>query len=127
MTNDVVDSDLANAPSKLLVADLLARLPEHLSLAAIADEVNHLARLREEHVASQKRNDIAQNVIAEEYQQDEPELSQALEMLRRMPSASTFEDILEEVTILIALREADEDVAAGRVIPNEEVKRILGL
>jgi predicted transcriptional regulator len=56
---------------------------------------------------------------------DESDKSAAMAAIERLPDSAIFDDILEEVKVLIALREADEDIAAGRVIPHEEVKRIV--
>ena len=56
---------------------------------------------------------------------NESDKSAAIAAIERLPDSATFDDILEEVNVLIALREVDEDIAAGRLIPHEEVKRIV--
>ncbi len=47
----------------------------------------------------------------------------ALEALQRMPDSVTLEDICEELAILTAIRRGEADVATGRVVSHEEVKR----
>jgi len=49
-----------------------------------------------------------------------------LEAVHRLPEEATFRDIAEEVAFLAAIREGEEDLANGRVLSNEEVKRRLG-
>jgi hypothetical protein len=44
-----------------------------------------------------------------------------LEAVRRMPDSANLDDIRNELELLAALRRAEEDVKAGRVIPHAEV------
>jgi predicted transcriptional regulator len=46
-----------------------------------------------------------------------------IEAVRALPDGASFEEILEEVAILAAIRRGQADVEAGRVISHEEVKR----
>ena len=45
-----------------------------------------------------------------------------LEAVHRLPEEASFHDIAEEVAFLAALREGQEDIQAGKVISNEEMK-----
>lgn len=44
------------------------------------------------------------------------------EVLDRLPENATFEEIAEQIAILTALEAAEEDIRAGRVFTDEEVK-----
>jgi predicted transcriptional regulator len=44
------------------------------------------------------------------------------EALDRMPENATLHEIAEEIAILAALEEAEDDIRAGRVSSNDEVK-----
>jgi predicted transcriptional regulator len=44
------------------------------------------------------------------------------EMLDRLPENATFAEIAEEIAILTALEAAEDDIRAGRVSSDEEVK-----
>lgn len=46
----------------------------------------------------------------------------AIEAVRELPDEATFEDILEHIAILAAIRRGEEAADAGRVISHEEVK-----
>lgn len=46
-----------------------------------------------------------------------------IETVRELPDEATFEEILEQITILAALREGEADADAGRVIAHEEIKK----
>lgn len=46
-----------------------------------------------------------------------------LDQINRFSDEATIFEISEEISILAALRRADEDIEAGRVIPHEEVVR----
>jgi len=46
-----------------------------------------------------------------------------LEAVSSMPDSLTLDEIRAELELLSKLREAEADIAAGRVIPHEEVKR----
>jgi predicted transcriptional regulator len=47
----------------------------------------------------------------------------ATEALAHMPEIVSLREISEELAILAAIREAQADVSAGRVVTHEEVKR----
>ena len=46
-----------------------------------------------------------------------------LEAVRELPDEATFEEILEHIAIVAAIRRGEEASAAGRVIPHEDVKK----
>jgi predicted transcriptional regulator len=46
-----------------------------------------------------------------------------LEAVRGLPDETTFEEIIERISILAAIRRGEEAADAGEVIPHEEVKR----
>ena len=46
-----------------------------------------------------------------------------LEVVRQLPDESSIEEIIEHLTVLAALRRAEEAADAGRVVPHEEVKK----
>ncbi|HEV3237862.1 MAG TPA: hypothetical protein VGZ25_12785 [Gemmataceae bacterium] len=46
-----------------------------------------------------------------------------MEAVESLPEEATFDEILEEVAMLAALRRGLDDANAGRVITNEEMKR----
>ena len=43
--------------------------------------------------------------------------------LSQMPDTATLADIQENIKFLEAIREAEEDILAGRVVSHEEVKQ----
>lgn len=47
----------------------------------------------------------------------------ALEAIRRLSEEATFAEIIEAITIAAAIRRGEEDVAGGRIIPHEELKK----
>ena len=47
----------------------------------------------------------------------------ALDAVRTMPDSATLREILEELAILEAIRRGEADLAAGRVVSHDEVKR----
>jgi hypothetical protein len=47
---------------------------------------------------------------------------QAIAVIRRLPDDAGLRDIEEELALLAALQEADEDVRARRLVSNEEMK-----
>ena len=49
----------------------------------------------------------------------------ALQSLATLPEDSTYEEVQQEVRILAALEEAERDIATGRVVSHDEVKRRL--
>ena len=46
-----------------------------------------------------------------------------LSAVREMPDEVSFDDVLEQLEILAAIRRADEDIAAGRVYSQEEIEQ----
>jgi predicted transcriptional regulator len=46
-----------------------------------------------------------------------------LEVVRQLPDESSIEEIIEHLTVLAALRRAEEAADAGRVVPHEEVQK----
>jgi len=47
---------------------------------------------------------------------------QVLQAIQRLPDDIDFRDVAEEVAFLSAMLEAEEDIQAGRVISNEQMK-----
>lgn len=45
-----------------------------------------------------------------------------LEAVRQLPDDAGFEEVLERIETLAAIRRGEEDADAGRVIPHDEVK-----
>lgn len=50
---------------------------------------------------------------------------QVLAALQRLPEDATYEQMLETVEFMAAIQQGRDDVAAGRVVSHEEVKRQL--
>jgi predicted transcriptional regulator len=50
---------------------------------------------------------------------------QAIEAIKRLPEKASFKTIAYEVELLAAIREADEDIKKGRVVPIEKVRRMI--
>ena len=48
-----------------------------------------------------------------------------IETLRSLPETLTLDEISEEVALLAAIRQGAEAAEAGRVIPHEEVRRMV--
>lgn len=48
-----------------------------------------------------------------------------IDAVSRLPEATTIEAIQEEIEILAAIKRGEEAAAAGRVIPHEEVKKLV--
>lgn len=46
-----------------------------------------------------------------------------LNAVREMPEEVSFDEVLEQLEILAAIRRADEDIAAGRVYSQEEIEQ----
>ncbi len=46
-----------------------------------------------------------------------------LNAVHEMPDEVSFDDVLEQLEILAAIRRADEDIAAGRVYSQEEIEQ----
>jgi hypothetical protein len=99
MSAAVTEVDLASAPAKQLVAELLQRLPDGVSVQRIIAEIREVAGM------------------------DDTEHGAALRAIERMQRDATYEEIEDEIRLLIGLREADEEIEAGLGIPHDEVKR----
>jgi hypothetical protein len=48
---------------------------------------------------------------------------QVLSAIARLPEDIDFSDVKDEVAFLAAVQEAEEDIAARRIVANEEMKR----
>ena len=48
-----------------------------------------------------------------------------LQVLATMPEDASYDELSQEVKIVAALEEAEQDVRAGRVVSHEEAKRRL--
>ncbi len=46
-----------------------------------------------------------------------------LKVVRELPDETTWEEIVDHLDVLAAIRKADEDVEAGHFTTHEEVKR----
>ncbi len=51
---------------------------------------------------------------------------QVLQAINRLPDDIDYRDVSEEIAFLAAVQEAEQDIQAGRVITNEEMKARLG-
>ena len=52
---------------------------------------------------------------------------QVLQAIQRLPDDIDYRDVANEIAFLAAIREAESDIAEGRVVSNEEMKaRIAG-
>ncbi|MEX2581415.1 MAG: hypothetical protein WD342_20330 [Verrucomicrobiales bacterium] len=47
---------------------------------------------------------------------------QVLHVVRRLPDHADFRDVNEEIAMLAAVAEAEEDIREGRLVENEEMK-----
>ena len=47
---------------------------------------------------------------------------QVLQVVQRLPEDASFRDINEEIALLAAVSEAEEDIQAGRLVRNEDMK-----
>ncbi len=47
---------------------------------------------------------------------------QVLQAIHRLPDDIDFRDIAEEIALLAAVREAEHDIAGGRMVTNEQMK-----
>jgi hypothetical protein len=47
---------------------------------------------------------------------------QVLEAIQRLPDDIGFRDVADEIALLAALQEAEDDIGHGRLISNEEMK-----
>jgi predicted transcriptional regulator len=46
-----------------------------------------------------------------------------IEAIEKLPDEATLEEIQDEIAILASIRQAEADVASGRAVPHEEVKK----
>ena len=53
------------------------------------------------------------------------EKTAVLETVRKLSEEATFEEILDAISMLAAIRRGEEAAESGRVVPHEEVKRRL--
>lgn len=51
---------------------------------------------------------------------------QALEAIQRLPDDAGFRDVTEEIALLAAIHEAEQDIQEGRLASNDEIKKRLG-
>lgn len=47
---------------------------------------------------------------------------QVLQATNRLPDNADFRDVSEEIAFLAAMKEAEQDIAEGRLITNEQMK-----
>lgn len=47
---------------------------------------------------------------------------QVLQAIRRLPEDIDYRDVADEIAFLSAVREAEQDIAAGRLVSNEQMK-----
>lgn len=47
---------------------------------------------------------------------------QVLQAINRLPDSADFRDVSEEIAFLAAMKEAEQDIAEGRLITNEQMK-----
>ena len=45
-----------------------------------------------------------------------------IEAIQRLPSDADFRDVTEEIALLAAVNEAEDDISKGRLVSNEEMK-----
>jgi predicted transcriptional regulator len=48
-----------------------------------------------------------------------------IDTLKKLPEEVSIEQILEEIEILVAIRRGEDAADAGRVIPHEDVKKMV--
>jgi hypothetical protein len=51
---------------------------------------------------------------------------QVMLAIERLPEDADFKDVKDEIAFLAALREAEDDIAEGRTVTNEEMRRRIG-
>ena len=51
---------------------------------------------------------------------------QVLEAIQRLPEDINFRDVTDEIALLAAVQEAEQDIEQGRLISNEEMKSRIG-
>jgi len=47
---------------------------------------------------------------------------QVLQAIQRLPDDIDFRDVTDEIALLAAVHEADEDIQEGRLVSNEEMR-----
>ena len=47
---------------------------------------------------------------------------QVLQAIQRLPDDTDYRDVTDEIAFLAATGEAEQDIAAGRVVTNEQMK-----
>ena len=47
---------------------------------------------------------------------------QVLQAIQRLPDDIDYRDVTDEIAFLAAIGEAEQDIAAGRVVTNEQMK-----
>ena len=47
---------------------------------------------------------------------------QVLQAIQRLPDDIDYRDVTDEIAFLAAIREAEQDITAGRVVTNEQMK-----
>jgi predicted transcriptional regulator len=50
---------------------------------------------------------------------------QVLQAIQRLPDDIDYRDVTDEIAFLAAIGEAEQDIAAGRVVTNEQMKASL--
>lgn len=51
---------------------------------------------------------------------------QVLQAIQRLPDDIDYRDVTDEIAFLAAIGEAEQDIAAGRVVTNEQMKARIG-
>ena len=51
---------------------------------------------------------------------------QVLQTIQRLPDDINFHDVTEEIALLAAIHEAENDIQQGRLVSNEEMKLRIG-
>jgi len=51
---------------------------------------------------------------------------QVLQAIHRLPDDVDYRDVAEEIAFLAAMREAEQDIEAGRLVTNEDMKARIG-
>ena len=51
---------------------------------------------------------------------------QVLQAIHRLPDDIDYRDVADEIAFLAAMREAERDIAEGRLVTNEQMKARIG-
>ncbi|MGI9088110.1 MAG: hypothetical protein ACR2HH_10295 [Chthoniobacterales bacterium] len=51
---------------------------------------------------------------------------QVLQAINRLPDDINFRDVTEEIALLAAVREAEQDIEQGRLVTNEQMNARIG-